>query len=610
LALATREPLQTLGVEILGAAALWLVCQHVTVVKRTLTAASPEAGPAAEDRLGAMPAEDYVVVEHMAPARLTDDELRALEAPVDAAIRALAAGVTWGRSATALAALTWVENFYLNRREVDYDALIAPILDEIVSRVPPAAGQVVVDGATVLAMLPLIRASETYHEIADAFTNAMKGRAHAWRTATGRVAVYPAGDIRAEQRGKWFELRWRNERRAAGANLLPDNAVEKIRLIDLHIEANAEAIQNGSCEVPAGQWYEEYCGVFVDRALEGQFAHVRDAEVWAGLPVADMRWALRPLWMRAARRLLVHLRAVKWLKEVAERRPEALLTAVECVTAADLLADFQATGLQPQAAQDLLASLMRTRGGERFPIPNYPLIPLQDGRVAFAPSAILFSNWPMARERAAARGQDGGEIGQVRDARNVARVVDGLRAHFPGATILTEVLLRDADDQDITDLDVVCISPDRRSVLVLQLKSFVTPLNLMDLDRADRDVDKGVEQCRKAVTHQGVARPAIEAAAGAPLDAAWSLFQCVVTEAITGTSAPVNDFPVITMEWLENAGAPALGHGGIAEFHRRAQTLPDGQAFFESCVPLYALVEDGDGGLTTGIAWAIWAYAS
>jgi hypothetical protein len=216
----------------------------------------------------------------------------------------------------------------------------------------------------------------------------------------------------------------------------------------------------------------------------------------------------------------------------------------------------------------------------------------------------------MARERVAARGQGGGRIGNVRDARNVARIVDRLGPHFVGGSVETEVLLREDDGRAITDLDVACVSADRRDVLVLQLKSFVTPLNLMDYDRGDEDIDEALTQCQRGAAHRDKVQAEIEARTGAPLDAAWSLYQCVVTEAFTGTRAFDAAFPIISLEWLENEGGRALADGGIAELHRRAQTLPDGQPFFDACRPLYGLVEDGENGLRTGASWAIWSYAS
>ena len=50
-----------------------------------------------------------------------------------------------------------------------------------------ATGQPSLDGPAVLAVLPLIQAAGTYREITDGLMNAAKGRAHARRTARGRV---------------------------------------------------------------------------------------------------------------------------------------------------------------------------------------------------------------------------------------------------------------------------------------------------------------------------------------------------------------------------------------------------------------------------------------
>ncbi|HEY5087004.1 MAG TPA: hypothetical protein VII66_06605, partial [Gemmatimonadaceae bacterium] len=461
----------------------------------------------------------------------------------------------------------------------------------------------------VRAVQPLVYAATTYRDITDGIMNALKGRAQAHRTAGGRVVVYPASDLHAEQRSRWFERRWRVARHAAGQAVVPPNLTANVARLDAHIRVHARDIEEGRCEVPVAAWYDEHCGAIVDAALDDQFAHVEQAEVWARLPVTELRRALRTLWMRAARRVLVHLRAIAWLREYRGPKPDVLLTAIECIDPADIVDDFRGAGLTTGAANNLLASMTRHDYGERYPIECYPLIPLRDGRVAFVPSCVLYGNWPMAREREAAR-KDGGAIGNVRDARNTARVAEFLRPQFPGGNVETEVPLRGDDERDITDLDIACVPVDRRDVLVLQLKSFVTPLNLMDLDRGDKNIEEGVAQCQRAVDHLDKVQAALEARTHAPLAATWLLRQCVVTEAYTGTGAPCDAFPVVSLEWLENEGVPALATGGVAELHRRAQSLPDGQAFFNSCRPLHLLINDGDNGLTTGTSWAIWSYTS
>lgn len=557
-----------------------------------------------------MPPEDFVVLEQMNEHPLVEADLHELGRTVDAAMEALAGNVALGPNTTVLAALIWVENlFHARGGPLDYSALVSPILDRVAPRVAAPAAPVPLDGAAVLAVEPLIAAGRTYGEITGAIMNTLKNRAEARREANGRVVVYPRGDVGAERRSRWFERRWRAERHGAGRAAVPPNAAASVAQIDVHIQLRAQEVEEGRCDVPIARWYDEHCGAIVDAVLDGQFAHVHDAEVWAGLAVADLKRALRSLWMRAARRLFVHQRAAKWLRECAERRPTALLSAIECVTPAELQADFEAAGLTGAQGTALLRSMTRNNAGERYPLETYPLVPLQDGRLAFIPSCILYGNWPMARERAAAR-NDGGRIGNVRDFRNLARVVNQLQPFFPQDSVQTEVLLRQDEGQDITDLDVVCVSEDRREVLVLQLKSFVTPLNLMELDRADEDVEHGLEQCERAAAHLDKIEEAVEGRTRAPLAPGWSLRQCVVTEAYTGTTAPRAAFPVVSIEWLENEGLAALAAGGIAEFHRRAQTLPDGQAFFDSCEPLYVLVEDGESGLEMGTSWAIWSYTS
>ncbi|MEO7033479.1 MAG: hypothetical protein ABI335_06625 [Polyangiaceae bacterium] len=553
--------------------------------------------------------DEYVVALQMATHPLTDDDIHELGRGTDAALQALALAVTTGPVVTALAALTWVENVSYSKGLIHYSEFVAPILDHIVPRVPAPAVDRPLDGKDVRAVQPLIYAASTYHALTDAIMNALKKRARAHRTVRGRVVVYPVGDADAEQRARWFELRWRTKREADGQAIVPAISATAVAAIDAHVQSHALEIEQRHCEVPVGNWYDQHCERIVDGALDGQFAHVHQTEVWARLSVGDIRRALRTIWMRAARRLLVHQRAMVWLRQHTGIRPDVLLTAIECVEPADIVADFERTGLDAAAATALLATMTRQNRGERYPIESYPLIALDDGRLAFAPSCILYGNWPMAQERAAAR-TDGGRIGNVRDDRNVARVVQALRDQFLGGHVETEVPLRDDSGRDITDLDVACVSADRRYVLVLQLKSFVTPLNLMDLDRADDDIEEGLEQCRRAANRVDRVQAELEARIQVKLDPAWSLRQCVVVEAYTGSAAPVVDLPVVSLEWLESEGVSALALGGVPEFHRRAQTLPDGRAFFDSCRPLHALVEDGENGLTTGNSWAVWSYAS
>ncbi|MBI5531850.1 MAG: hypothetical protein HY898_03990 [Deltaproteobacteria bacterium] len=558
-----------------------------------------------------MPIEDYIDPREVEPNALTFEDVRALGEAADRAISVLADGEAKGPDVTAASILLWVENLFLRERgEQDYTAMVCPALDHVVPHVARGQQPHAVEAEDVARARQLIAASFAYHRVTDGLMNVAQGRMEARRAiADGRVVIVPTGSLQAELRTRWFEHRWRAARRIQGAGVIPRNYRDVVPLLDEQITRQWGTVLQGIYEPPEAAWYEDYCAEFVDNALEGQFEHVGPNEVWAGLATATLKNALRPVWMRAARRLLGHLRALKWLKDVAGRPNTTLLTAIERVGAGDLIGEFMAVGLAEPAANALLTSITRRGHGERFPIESYPLVPLTDGTFAFIPSCVLYGNWPMSREKAAAR-EGGGGIGNVRDDRNLARIVQGLRdSGFAGRTE-TEIVVYDEHRQAITDLDVVCISQDLNDVLVLQVKSFVTPLNLLDLQRADDDVAEGIRQCRAADNNRDHTRRAIEARIGSALEPTWTVHQCVVTEAFTGTHAPDPEYPVVSMEWLASEGIPALRDAGARALLDRARALPDARDFFESYRPELEPVDDGTAGFRSGTSYALFAYSS
>ena len=154
-------------------------------------------------------------------------EIHELGRAVDAAMQALAAGVTAGPVTTSLATLTWAENvFFAHGGPLDYNALIAPIPHQVVPQVAqPAAARpldqqpAVRRGTTAGARgLHLPRDHGCDHERVEGTRpcSASRGRSR------GRVPGCRI--LRAEQRSRWLELRWRDEREAAGQAIVPDNA--------------------------------------------------------------------------------------------------------------------------------------------------------------------------------------------------------------------------------------------------------------------------------------------------------------------------------------------------------------------------------------------------
>src|SRR5262249_887047 len=155
----------------------------------------------------------------------------------------------------------------------------------------------------------------------------------------------------------------------------------------------------------------------------------------------------------------------------------------------------------------------------------YPLIPMHGDRVLLVPSIVLFSNWPAAREQATGRAGVSA-IGDARNARYTARAVEIMkRAGF--TRVATDVVLPRPGGSALTDLDVVAVSPTGDQVLVLQLKSFVTPSNLIDFRRADEHVMSAVNQCTIADANLAITTTAIEKALGLSLPARWSLHQVI-----------------------------------------------------------------------------------
>jgi hypothetical protein len=373
---------------------------------------------------------------------------------------------------------------------------------------------------------------------------------------------------------------------AAGGSLLPEEAACK-SFIDAADKWVASRMKFSDDFSPPNEvWLTPYVDTLADRILAGQFAHVAPSEKWGSLSASKIETALRPLYRRAARRFFLHSRVFAALK--AQGYDSAILpSCVEVVSLASLSAEVQSEAkLDTAAADNFVKTLLRAGKEERHKLSAYPLVPLSEGRAVFLPSSVLYANWPVAREQAVGRARDA-SIGEQRDRRHVAQILAAF--HGIGMSMTAaNVLIQDADRRELTDLDIVAVAADMRSVFVAQIKSFVTPTNLVEFDKSDRDVSEGLRQCQVAADNIDIVRKTVESRFKITLPDDWKLFQIVVVEAIAGSAANETVYPVVTMEWFLEYGLPHCS-ASPGTLWSLANELPDGKDFFEEVRPVFSL---------------------
>lgn len=535
--------------------------------------------------------DDYVIDGEVTPA--PDADLDALRASAERALSQLASG-RLSRDDALLAYMAIMESAFYWRGwyAVMQSDAIEPAVDLIISRYPDDRP---VEHASPQAQA---RAPRWWRPADDAarllagLLNARLGHLQACHAKDGTLILHPAIDATMELRNRWFDtLRFRNRvtagdklaLSAAGAGRIVERIDRDIQLRWLdHDHEYRPPIDK--------DWYRAYCWDFADRAIKAQFEHVEFSESWGAMSRERVITALRPFYRRAFSRILGHLRVFKFLREQRRLESPVLSSTIEILELEALAAEVaRATQLAPAAARAFVETLVRRGSGEEHKLALYPLLPMHGDRALLSPSVFVFSNLPAAREMAIARGHtDANTLGRARDDRYTSRAVRILRK--VGFGVETELLLHRPDRSRLTDLDVVALAPDSSDVLVLQLKSFLTPSHLLETRRADKNITAAIEQCRRAEANPAITKAAIEARFARPLAPGWTLRQAIVVEAHAGVQATPPEYPVITLDWLElaaartGADAPALWS--------EARTLPDAASYFASCAPAFTFVGD------------------
>lgn len=553
---------------------------------------------------------EYVVQSVVRPA--TDDEVRNFADALDQKMSELAYGTMCRDEALLAYAMILESAFYLRGwRTLLQDNALEPAIDKIISAYPDDQR---CDSASMRSLYRARqwwRPSAEYAELVGSAINVVQGRMAACWSKEGRLIFYPTSDLETELRNRWFDVLLYRHRSKAGTGLLKDNAdTRKVaERIDTDLLSQRVA-PNGTYSPPSNEpWYRDHCAQIANGVLSGQFAHVAATEAWGKLSKDQIIEALRPIYLRAALRVFGHLRAFKFLREKLGATSPVLRSTVENVNLDALTAEVaRSASLDITSAKLFVDSLVRRKGEERYKTEVYPLIPMTAGRALLIPSVVLFSNWPAAMELQTARGKHNpSAIGNERDERHVARIKDALRsAGFP--KVGTDILLRRSDGSVLTDLDIVVHSPGGHRVLVIQLKSFVTPSNLIELKGADKDVQEAVKQCRQADDNRGIVQDAIESRFGIKLPTGWSLHQLIVVEVFTGTKPTPNEYPAVSLDWLE----AQLAHRrtDIKGLCDSARTLDDAVAHFESVAPVFNLFQPSGRQTVTPFPAAVFAYVA
>ncbi len=548
---------------------------------------------------------------------VSDAEIHQFGRQLDESLRGCASRMdTFLRDEVTLAYLTLAEGvFYLRGwRNLDHDALVAPVLDNVLPLYP--ATQDVDDFGieAVKTVGPWLRASSDYHALTDAVIHALQGRMKCSITGRGRLVFYPISSFATEVRNRWFAQRMHILREALGRDgVLEDNAETRaiIRRIDAHVESQDPNLrETGACAIPTESWYTRHAEGIADRALRLQFLQVADTEVWAGLTKDQVIRAIRPLYVRAACRAFAHIRVFAYLRHRYSATGPVIRTIIEKVRLNDLVTESAAAaGIPLDRAEVFVRSMVRVGREERYGVLSYPLIPLCGDRVAFLPSAILFTGWPSIREKAATILKGGNEsVSRARTRRHTQAIIEAAAAAGYGQLASEVPLVDPVTKKTLTDLDVVLVNSACDRVLVVQLKSFLTPSNLLDIDRAEEAVRNASDQCDRAAASLELVRATIEKRLNLRLADTWVLRQVIVVEANTGTGEPSQKYPAVSLEWLEaflRKGRPTLD-----ELWQAARDLPDAQTFFESIAPAFELFDDNLRDLKTTRSAAVFQYAS
>ena len=552
---------------------------------------------------------DYVVEPEVTPLRTA--ELDAVEADLKSEMAKLAYGTLSHDEATLAYAAIVESAFYWKgwRSTLKEDSLEA-VLDNIIARYPDdrACSHAGIQAA-MRARRWWIPGSD-FSDLASAIINVRLNRMRACRAKSGMILFHPTSDATTELRNRWFDVSHFRRRESAGVGLIQDSPKTRLLVakIDRHF-ADQDCL-NTTVYVPplTERWYQEHCDVIANRVLSGQFAHVDVGEVWGGMNRQQIIAAVRTLYRRAALRLVGHQRAFKIIAEQFGKPQAVLRSTVEVVELDQLSRDVaKSASLNEPDARRFVESLVRRGRGEKHKVAAYPLLPMHGSRVLLVPSIVLFSNWPASREQATARGPIApSQIGDARNSRYMGRAVELLRKC--GFNLVeTEIELHRSDKTTLTDLDVVAVTPSGTDVLVLQLKSFVTPGNLLDLRRADSNVEDAVEQCSRADGNLSITKVEIEKRFQISLVATWKLHQLIVVEANIGTKPLPAAYPAVTLEWLEaqvvNGISPDPG-----VIWTRARDLPDAADFMSSLVPLFMLYGETPRGLKLPSRAAVFNY--
>lgn len=558
-------------------------------------------------------ASSYINTEEVAQDA-TDQDVHDLGAIADKALQSLATATDkCCRDEATLALLTLVESiFYLQGwRVTQHNSLMSPALDHIVPLYPDTRSASQITRESLQVASAWIRPSHDYHSLVGGIINYLQGRMRCAITKAGRLVFYPVSSFTTELRNRWFDLQRLRQREAAGRSFLEDSPETRttFSLLDGNVASQVLNLYHaGIYTPPTAAWYTQHADGLADQALQAQFAHVGQNEVWGNLSKDQVIKAVRPLYLRAARRLLGHIRAYVYLhRHYGKAGP--LLSLVETIELAQLSAEVSASaGISASVADSFSQSLLRKGQEERFPVGCYPLVPLSGNRAAFLPSLILFANWPAAREMIAMKTKIGQKtVNRARDKRHTESLKDAARtAGFHHIDDGIEII-DPTTSQPLTDLDVVVVDDACSSVLVIQLKSFLTPTNLLDIDKADDHVREAYGQCARADTHRNEVQTAIQTRLGVSLKANWDLKHIVVVEAVTGSLPPHPDYPAVTLEWLcTQLSAPGLHE--INKIWQSAIDLPDAKAFLESIAPAFEVFDDQLRDLKTGKSAAVFAY--
>lgn len=512
----------------------------------------------------------------------------------DVRLRGLASA-SMNRDEAVLAYSSLIESaVHLQRLDpTQLDAAIAPVLDHISAPLDATTRSDQPIPEHLEEVSSWIAVCLEYESLAGAVINVMQGRMSASEVSCGRLVFWPSSSMHTELRNRWFEQRWRASRQSIGNTLAPTEASLK-NFAETADRWVSERIAEGKDFVPPKEeWLTNYADDLADRLLDAQFDHVSPAEVWGSLPASAVIAALRPLYRRASRRYFLHTRVFAALKASGHSTPVPP-SCIDILSISELCDEVQhEANLNDAQAREFVESLVRNKGEERHRLSAYPLIPLSNQRAVVLPSSVLYSNWPLVREQAVGRARDS-SIGKHRDRRHTEQLLEGFRK--AGVAMVTSSLLIDDAEQQrtLTDLDLVFVAADKASVFVAQVKSFVTPTNLIDLTKSARDTGEGVRQCLIAEYNVDLVRTAIEQRFSIKLADDWTLHQAVAVEAIAGHIDIHPSYPVVTVEWLVGYGIPNCNSSPRALWEL-ARDLPDGIAFMRSLSPFFSLHDAGFG---------------